>query len=68
MKEQNLSDVDKILLRKRALIESVNDELKTSVALSIPDIDLYKASSTICCLAYVLIISYLRNHRLNLSK
>ena len=28
MKKQNLSDVDKILLRKRALIESVNDELK----------------------------------------
>jgi hypothetical protein len=28
MKEQNLSDIDKILLRKRALIESVNDELK----------------------------------------
>lgn len=28
MKKQNLSDTDKILLRKRALIESVNDELK----------------------------------------
>lgn len=28
MKKQNLSDVDKLLLRKRALIESVNDELK----------------------------------------
>ncbi len=28
MKDQNLSDIDKILLRKRALIESVNDELK----------------------------------------
>ena len=28
MKKQNLSDVDAILLRKRALIESVNDELK----------------------------------------
>lgn len=28
MKRQNLSDVDAILLRKRALIESVNDELK----------------------------------------
>jgi hypothetical protein len=28
MKKQNLSDIDKILLRKRALIESVNDELK----------------------------------------
>ena len=28
MKEQNLSDVDAILLRKRALVESVNDELK----------------------------------------
>jgi hypothetical protein len=28
MKKQNLSDEDKILLRKRALIESVNDELK----------------------------------------
>lgn len=28
MKKQNLSDVDRILLRKRALIESVNDELK----------------------------------------
>lgn len=28
MKSQNLSDIDKILLRKRALIESVNDELK----------------------------------------
>ena len=28
MKSQNLSDEDKLLLRKRALIESVNDELK----------------------------------------
>ena len=28
MKKQNLSDIDRILLRKRALIESVNDELK----------------------------------------
>lgn len=28
MKKMNLSDTDKILLRKRALIESVNDELK----------------------------------------
>lgn len=28
MKEQNLSDVDKLLLRKRALVECVNDELK----------------------------------------
>ena len=28
MKQQNLSDIDAILLRKRALIESVNDELK----------------------------------------
>jgi hypothetical protein len=28
MKDQNLSDTDKILLRKRALVESVNDELK----------------------------------------
>ena len=28
MKKQNLSDVDAILLRKRALVESVNDELK----------------------------------------
>lgn len=28
MKKQNLSDTDRILLRKRALIESVNDELK----------------------------------------
>lgn len=28
MKQQNLSDADKIILRKRALIEPVNDELK----------------------------------------
>jgi DDE family transposase len=28
MKKQNISDVDAILLRKRALVESVNDELK----------------------------------------
>ena len=28
MKKQNLSDVDAILLRKRALVESVNDQLK----------------------------------------
>jgi len=27
IKKQNLSDVDAILLRKRALVESVNDEL-----------------------------------------
>lgn len=28
MKKQNISDIDAILLRKRALVESVNDELK----------------------------------------
>lgn len=28
MKKQNISDIDKVLLRKRSLIESVNDELK----------------------------------------
>jgi len=28
MKKQNLSDVDTILFRKRALVESVIDELK----------------------------------------
>ena len=28
MKTQNLSDIDAVLLRKRALVESVNDELK----------------------------------------
>jgi len=28
MKEQNLSDTDRILLRNRILIESVNNELK----------------------------------------
>lgn len=28
MKKQNLSDIDKVLLRKRALVECVNDELK----------------------------------------
>ena len=28
MKVQNISDTDKILLRKRAIVESVNDELK----------------------------------------
>ena len=31
MKKQNLSDADAILLRKRALVESVNDELKKYV-------------------------------------
>lgn len=33
MKKENLSDTDKILLRKRALIESVNDELKNICSL-----------------------------------
>lgn len=33
MKEMNLSDTDKILLRKRAIIESVNDELKNICSL-----------------------------------
>jgi len=33
MKKQNLSDTDRILLRKRALIESVNDELKNICAI-----------------------------------
>lgn len=33
MKKMNLSDTDKILLRKRAVIESVNDELKNICAL-----------------------------------
>ncbi|WP_287421526.1 hypothetical protein [Candidatus Brachybacter algidus] len=38
----NLSDNDKVLLRKRALIECVNDELKTNVTYSTPDIELCK--------------------------
>ncbi len=33
MKEMNLSDTDKILLRKRSVIESVNDELKNICSL-----------------------------------
>ena len=33
MKEMNLSDTDKILLRKRALIETVNDELKNMCSI-----------------------------------
>jgi Transposase DDE domain len=33
MKSQNLSDTDKLLLRKRALIECVNDELKNICAV-----------------------------------
>ncbi len=33
MKKQNLSDMDKVLLRKRALIECVNDELKNICSL-----------------------------------
>ena len=31
----NISDTDKILLRKRAVIESVNDELKISAQFNI---------------------------------
>ncbi|WP_287419729.1 transposase [Candidatus Brachybacter algidus] len=42
MKSMNLSDNDKVLLRKRALIECVNDELKTNVTYSTPDIELCK--------------------------
>lgn len=42
MKKQNLSSKDNILLRKRALIESVNDELKIFVKLNIQDIDLFQ--------------------------
>ncbi len=33
MKSMNLSDTDKILLRKRALIETVNDELKNMCSI-----------------------------------
>lgn len=33
MKKMNLSDTDKVLLRKRAVIESVNDELKNICSL-----------------------------------
>jgi hypothetical protein len=33
MKKQNLSNTDKILLRKRSIIESVNDELKNMCKL-----------------------------------
>jgi len=33
MKKMNISDTDKILLRKRAVIESVNDELKNICSL-----------------------------------
>lgn len=40
MKDFNISQADKILLRKRAVIESVNDELKNICKLQdIPGID-----------------------------
>ena len=35
----NLSQTDKILVRKRSIIESVNDKQRTSVKSNIPDID-----------------------------
>ena len=38
MKNSLMSIADKILLRKRALIETVNDELKTSHRLNTQDI------------------------------
>ncbi|MEM6816647.1 MAG: transposase [Bacteroidota bacterium] len=44
MKNINLSQSYKILLRKRAIIESVYDELKTSAKSNIPDIDLWLTS------------------------
>ena len=37
IKNSLMSVADKILLRKRALIETVNDELKTSRRLNTPD-------------------------------
>lgn len=38
MKNLLMSIADKILLRRRALIETVNDELKNIVQIEIPDI------------------------------
>lgn len=38
MKNLLMSIADKILLRRRALIEAVNDELKNIVQIEIPDI------------------------------
>ena len=38
MKNSLMSIADKILLRRRALIEAVNDELKNIVQIEIPDI------------------------------
>ena len=38
MRNSLMSIADKILLRKRALIETVNDELKNIVQIEIPDI------------------------------
>ena len=40
MKLRLLSLVDKILLRKRTLIETVNDQLKTPARLSKPDTEI----------------------------
>ena len=39
MKNSLMTMGDEILLRKRSIIETVNDELKTSVKLSILDIE-----------------------------
>ncbi|EMO28437.1 transposase, IS4-like family protein, partial [Leptospira interrogans serovar Bataviae str. HAI135] len=41
MKNKLMPLVDKILLRKRAIIESVNDELKISVRFNILDIGVF---------------------------
>lgn len=38
MKNLLMSIADKILLRRRALIEAANDELKNIVQIEIPDI------------------------------
>lgn len=38
MKNLLISIADKILLRRKALIEAVNDELKNIVQIEIPDI------------------------------
>lgn len=56
-----MSIADKILLKKRALIETVNDELKTQHRQSTPDIVLLTTSLLILCQPLLHTVSLKRN-------
>lgn len=67
MKKKAMSFMDRVILRKRAVIESVNDVLKMFVKLNIPDINRSTTFLQTCSLVLLHILFSLKNQVLKFS-